>query len=339
MNPHWPPTFSVIYVPGTVHTLFDFARSLAEHSPYRFRLVSNACTPEEEALLAERCSRQRRLEFASLESKSVLLHGEALQRLFKRESADYFAFIDSDIFARGPFLTEARSLLDLHAALFSGLPTWLAPEEHVMPAHFVSMGGRFSQTDEGRCLGVSYCAVYRRAELETVMGRTGVTFHSRRWWELSAEQRALLETMKLAKRKYDTAKLVNLMLGQSGFSLLMCPERNLVHLGGLSNVVMRPSRLTGRIIGRIREIVQLNWPGPVPRRRAFERKTTLNVFKRRRLVEDYFQHLLAGGAVDGGSARLFPASGRQQLVEIGREVVTLRRRYDRDDGASPPGGA
>jgi len=337
MPQQWPPTFSIVYVPGTVHTLFDFARSLAEHAPYRFRLVSNACSPAEEALLAARCATQPRLEFASLETTSVLLHGEALQRLFARESADYFAFIDSDVFSRGPFLAEAQSLLERHAALFAGLPAWLAPDEHILPARFVSMGGRFSQTDDGRCLGVSYCALYQRAALETVMDRTGVTFHPRRWWDLSAEQRALLATMKLAKRRYDTLKLVNLMLGHAGFSLSMCSEPNLVHLGGLSNAAMRPSHLAGRTIARLREIVEWNRPGPMPRRRARERHATLDIFKRRRLVEAYFQHLLAGGPVDEGPARAFPASGRQQLVEIGREVLMLRRRYARDAGTAPPG--
>jgi hypothetical protein len=203
-----------------------------------------------------------------------------------------------------------------------------------MPGQFVFMSGRFSQTHDGLCLGVSYCAMYRRAELEMVMGRTGVTFHCRLWSELSPEQRALLSRMKLAKRRYDTIKLVNLMLGQSGFSLMMCPEPNLVHIGALSTDAVRPSRVTGRIIGRLREIVQSNWPGSVPRRRAFERATALNVFRRRRLVEDYFQHLLGGGAVDGGPAQLLPASVRPQLVEMGRELLALRRRYDpqRSDG-------
>jgi hypothetical protein len=56
-------------------------------------------------------------------------------------------------------------------------------------------------------------------------------------------------------------------------------------------------------------------------------------------VEDYVQHLLAGGAADGGPARWFPASGRPQLVEMGRELLALRRRYARDDRASPAGGA
>lgn len=337
MNPHWPPTFNVLYVPGTVHPLFDFVRSLVEHSPYRFRLVSHACSAAEEAFLAEQALRHPRLEFASLETKTILLHGEALQRLFRKDSADYFACIDSDVFARGPFLTEAQSLLTEHVALFSGLPIWQAPDERVMPGHFVFMSGRFSQTDDGLCLGVSYCALYRRAELERVMGRSGVTFHSRQWSELSPEQRALLAKMKLEKRRYDTIKLVNLMLVQSGFSLVVCPERNLMHVGALSSVSVRPSRVTGRIVGRIREIVQSNWPGAVPRRGAFERETTRNVFRRRRLVEAYFQHLLAGGPPDGGPAPLFPASVRQQLVEMGREILALRRRYAPDDGASHGG--
>jgi hypothetical protein len=327
MNANWPPTFNIIYVPGTAHALFDFTRSLTDHSSYRFRLVSNGCSAEEETFLAAQAARHPRLEVASLESKTVLPHGEALQRLYTSEDADYFACIDSDIFARGPFLTEARALLDAHAALFSGLPVWLAPEERVMPRQFVFMSGRFSQTEDGVCLGVSYCAIYRRAALEAVMSRTGVTFHRRHWSELPPEQRTRLSAMQLAKRQYDTMKLANLMLAHAGMSLLMCPERNLIHVGAQSSAAARPTRVTHRIGARLREIVAANWPSTVPRRRAFERNTTMSIFQRRRLVEEYVQHLLAGGPVDGGPVPLLPATVRQQLVEMGRELVALRQRY------------
>jgi hypothetical protein len=336
VSPGWPPTFDVIYLPGTVPTLFAFARSLAEHSPYRFRLVSNACTPREEAFLAEQAASHPALEFLSLETQTILRHGEALQRLFRSESADYFACVDSDVFARGPFLTEARSLLGQHAALSTGLVAWMAPEESVMPAYFVFMSGRFSCMDDGRCLGLSYCTIYRRAEVERVMGRTGVTFHARTWPELSPDQRARLSSMKVVMRRYDTMKLLNLMLGDSGRSLAVCAEPNLVHVGALSNVSVRPSRLTGRIIARILDIVQSDLPGPVPRRRSPERRRTFDVYRRRKLAEDYFRHLLAGGPVDGGPALRFPASGRQQLVEMGRELLALRSRYAAEEWASHP---
>jgi hypothetical protein len=336
VSPRWPPTFDVIYLPGTVPTLYAFARSLAKHSRYRFRLVSNACTPGEEAFLAEQAARHPGLEFASLETQTILRHGEALQRLFRSESADYFACVDSDVFARGPFLTEARSLLSRHAGLSTGLVAWMAPEESVMPAHFVFMSGRFSRMDDGRCLGLSYCAIYRRADVERVMGRTGVTFHARTWAELSPDQRARLSSMKVMMRRYDTMKLLNLMLGDSGFSLAVCAEPNLMHVGALSNVSVRPSRLAGRIVARIRDIVQSNLPGPVPRRRSRERRRTFDVYRRRKLAEDYFRHLLAGGPVDGGPALRFPARGRQQLVETGRELVALWRHYQADGGAPHP---
>jgi hypothetical protein len=327
VNPHWPPTFNVIYVPGTVRALFDFVRSLAAHSAYRFRLVSNGCSAEEEALLATQATQHPQLAFASLESETILPHGEALQRLFRNESGEYFACIDSDIFAQGPFLTEAQSLLTEHVAIFSGLPVWLAPEERVMPRDCAFMSGRFSETADGECLGVSYCAIYRRTALETVMARTGVTFHARHWSELSVEQRALLATMRLEKRRYDTIKLVNLMLRQSGFSLRLCPEANLVHVGALSSAALRPSRVIDRIAGRINEIYQSTWPGPVPRRRARERRTTLHLFRRRRLVEAYIQHLLAGGSPDAGPAQSFPPSVQSQIVTMGRELLALRAAY------------
>jgi hypothetical protein len=322
-----PPTFNVLYLPGTVRPLVDFARSLADHSGFRFRLVANGCSVEEEAFLAERAAADPRLEFASLRTKTILPHGEALDRLFRDDGGDYFACIDSDIFARGPFLTEAETMLSEHAALFSGLPAWLAPEERVMPADFAFMSGRFSHTADGRCLGVSYCAMYRRPELERVMDRTGVTFRGRRWSDLSAGQRVLLSKMKLAKRRYDTIKLVNLMLLDAGCSLAMCPEPNLMHVGALSSGPVRRARLSDRLLARLREIVEDNRPSAVPRRRAAERETARRAFRRRRLVEDYFRHLAAGGAPDGGPAPAFPASVRQPLVEMGRELLALRRRY------------
>ena len=326
VQPDWPPTFNVIYVPGSVHTLVDFARSLVMHSSFHYRLVSNACDRNEEAFLAQQAARNPRLEFASLDSRQLLPHGEALQRLFERERAPYFACMDSDIFARGPFLDDAQALLADHAALFSGLPTWLAPDERVMPRRFVFMSGRFSHTDDGRCLGVSYCAVYRRAELERVMTRTGTTFHARHWSELTPRQRALLTRMKLEKRRYDTIKLVNLMLADAGSSLLVRSEPNLMHVGALSSAAARPSRLTARVIARLTEIAQSTWPSSIPRRRALERKTTRNLFNRRRLVEDYVQHVLAGGACDGGPASSFPPTVQQQIVEMGHALRALRAR-------------
>jgi hypothetical protein len=324
---HWPPTFNVIYLPGTIRTLFAFVRSLAEHSPFRYRLVSNACTAAEESFLANEASGNPRFDVASLESKTVLPHGEALQRLFAKDTADTFACIDSDIFASGPFLTAAQSLLSEHAALFSGLPVWQPPEERVMPARFVFMSGRFSHTEDGLCLGVSYCTIYRRAELESVMDRTGVTFHRRGWSELSSQQRTLLTHMNLAKRRYDTAKLMNLMLVQSGLSLTLHTDPNLLHVGALSAESQRPQHLIDKIIARLREIADASWPGPIPRRRADERAAMQSAFARRRLVETYVQHLLAGGAIDGGPVASFPATVRQQVIQMGGDLLALRRRY------------
>jgi hypothetical protein len=323
-----PPTFNIIYVPGTARALFDFARSLAEHSSYRFRLVSNACSPREEAFLSEGAAAVPGLEFRSLETGTVLAHGEALQRLFRAESAGTFAFMDSDIFARGAFLADSASWLEQHAAIFSGLPSWQSREERVMPDGFAYMSGRFSETASGVCLGASYCAIYRRADVERVMARTGATFHRRKWGALSREQRALLVEMGLAKRSYDTAKHLNLMLLQGGLSLAMREDPNLVHVGALSNAALRPSSVWQRIRARLAELVESSWPGVPGRRRAFERRTALATFARRRVAEDYFRHLLAGGAVDGGPLDGLPRGVRAQLVETGRELLALRRRYE-----------
>lgn len=323
MQLRWPPTFNVIYVPGTVRLLIPFVRSLAAHSTYRFRLVANACSAAEEGLLADEAARHANIAVHSLETTRTLPHGEALQRRFASESDDCFACVDSDIFARGPFLTGAQALLADHAGLFCGRPCWLTESDTIMPDTFAFMSGRFSATESGRCLGTSYCMIYRRSELEAVMARTGVTFHARSWFDLSSEQRALLRTMQFAKRRYDTGKLVNLLLGREGLSLTMSPEPNLVHVGALSSDAMRPPALVGRVTRRMRDSIDAYWPAPVARRSAVERATTAAMFVRRRLVEAYFQHLVAGGPVDSGPVLSFPFPVRQQMLEMGAAFRAL----------------
>lgn len=324
MQPRWPPTFNVIYVPRTVRFLTPFVRSLVANSTYRFRLVANACSAAEEALLADEALRHANVEVSSLETPRVLSHGEALQRCFANESDDYFACVDSDIFARAPFLSGAQTLLADCAGVFCGRPCWLTEADTVMPDGFAFMSGRFSTTQSGQCLGTSYCMIYRRPELETVMARTGVTFHARSWFDLSSEQRASLSEMELAKRRYDTGKLVNLMLGRDGFSLAMSSEPNLVHVGALSSDAMRPPDLVGRVARRIRESIDEYRPAPVARRGALERATAASMFARRQLVEAYVRHLLAGGRVDDGLVLSFPLPVRQQMREMGAALLAVR---------------
>ena len=329
MSLDWPPTFNVIYVPGTARALFDFARSLAEHSAYRFRLVSNACTADEEAFLAGEPQPSLGSSSARSRPRRCSLTARRCSGSSEVSARDTFACMDSDIFARGAFLTDAESLLGHHVALFSGLPMWQAPEERVMPGHFAFMSGRFSETDDGRCLGVSYCAIYRRAELETVMDRTGVTFHRRTWSELSREQRSLLAEMKLEKRSYDTVKLVNVMLMQAGL---------------LARHVSRPqSRARRRTVERRAPAAELG--GSNPRSPSRDRRIELAehaASPSRVRTQDGAQRVsdavvsrktTSTTCSPAALSTAVPPSGSQrtcdeQLVETGRELLALRRRYE-----------
>jgi hypothetical protein len=154
-------TFNIIYMPGTVKYLYFFVLSLLKWSDCSFRLVSNGCGPAEVNLLKQFCRQQPRLELCVLPFNRVIPHDQALAYLHALDQPDYFCFMDSDIFAKGDFLTPLVPHLNQHAALFSSSSCWCKAEEQILPTSFRKMQGRFNHTDQGvGCMPGEYLFCY-----------------------------------------------------------------------------------------------------------------------------------------------------------------------------------
>ncbi|MFY0591946.1 hypothetical protein [Roseivirga sp.] len=227
-------TINIIYVKGTVDLLLPFLSTLLQFSECRFRLVSNACPANEEAQLKQFVITENRTSFYSLESYQVLLHHEVLHRLLAKEQSEWFAFMDSDIFAKGSFLPEMMYALKDKDAVFTGLPLWHEDSELKMPQKFKIMGGRYFMSHNDCLLGLSYMAIYRTGSLRHFIKSTGVDFRRYYWKEIPALYQDIISKAGLRKHMYDTAKVLNILWQDQGARMVYHPVDNLIHLGGVS---------------------------------------------------------------------------------------------------------
>lgn len=160
---------NISYIPRTIPYLSSFALSLVDWTDgCRFRLVSNDYSPEEERVLRQVAKLEDQLEFLSSESRRVLSYGKALSLLQRREEGPYFAFLDSDVFATGEFLSDF--LVDLEAAntVFSD-PTTLRSEKD-------SEMASWQMWDSGYCS--THFAFYNNQVLSELIAELGVDFSS-----------------------------------------------------------------------------------------------------------------------------------------------------------------
>ncbi|MEL7148863.1 MAG: glycosyltransferase family A protein, partial [Bacteroidota bacterium] len=156
---------NVIYVRGTVDRLLPFLTSLVNHSLCQFRLISNGCLAKEQALLQQYADHCERASFFDLKTPNVLPHHDVLMRLLPLEQGPVFAFLDSDILAKGPFLKQLLEASTNHQAVFTGFPLWHERNELKMRREFKILGGRFLHSHHEMLYGFSYAAIYRTAPL------------------------------------------------------------------------------------------------------------------------------------------------------------------------------
>ena len=186
--------FNIIYVRGTVQPLLPMLSTLLAHSTCQYRMVSNACLPEEEALLQRYAAVEPQLHFYSLNTQKIASHHEAMHELLRLDDGPYFAMMDSDIFATAPFEEELLQALEQHKAVFTGLPIWHEHSDGVMPADFRIMGGRFYKAHNDMMLGMTYCAIYHKAPLQTFIQEQGINLASYTWSELPKPKQDQLKT-------------------------------------------------------------------------------------------------------------------------------------------------
>ena len=227
-------TFNIVYTPGTVRYLRLLVFSLLKWTDSSFRLVANACSPDELRLLRELCSKSPRLEFLALPSRRLMLHSEVLSYLQSLEQSDYFCFMDSDIVATGDFVSEMFPYLDQYAGVFSATPIWCSEEEQILPEGFPRMPGHFNRTSDGICIGSTYFAMYDNTALSQLIQSTGIGFRRYRWEEIPSSYQNQVGQAGLKKTHYDTGKLLNVLLVAEGKRLTYVDSPFLQHIGGVS---------------------------------------------------------------------------------------------------------
>ncbi len=233
--------FNLVWTGDVFEQLDLFTLSMLGASGARFRFVGNACPPDQ----LDRMSRfaeqfpDRVVEVLDVSPRRMVRHGDALDEVVKRrDDGPLFAFIDPDIFARGPFLSPFLDRLDAGvAAITSGSELWSTT--NVRPAEHPGVNGEYFFDPDGFVFGSPHFALYRRAPLAETMDRWQVGFSSA-GNEIPAPADARLKEMGRRYWIYDTAKVVNCLLQADGHHLEHREHDNLVHVGGVSHFLAPP---------------------------------------------------------------------------------------------------
>lgn len=270
--------FHVVYTPGSVRYLSFLVWSLVDASEASFRLVSNGCDPVERAHLQTMSGQHPRLSYVELPVESVVPHGTVLDHLLAASRSRYFCFVDSDLFAVGGFLDALRDSIRTSAGVFTGVPVWVKQTERSLPEDFLYVNGSYCRTSAGLDLGVTYLAIYERALLEGITDRFGVGFGVYGWDDLSEPIRRRLRSVDRERRRYDTGKVVNLLLAAEGAALHTLDVPNVHHIGGISFEVGSERRRAG---DRRHALVRAALRSPAgPAVRRLRRQRTMSAYRR-----------------------------------------------------------
>lgn len=240
-------TFNVIFVPETVAYLHVLTRSVIEHSSCRFRLVSNGCLAGEKRLLEQLAAGLPRVEYFELGSEKPLRHGLVLDQLQSMETSGTFAFMDSDIFATGPFLPAMLNKARDAAGIFSCLPIWSTPQSESVGSNAGLVKGFHNCLDDGAVVGSTYFAIYDNNILGSLLKELSVGFEVAVWDDLPRPVRDELEEGDRRFVRYDTGKLINILLGLRNHGLQNVLSDTLHHVGGVSLDVCRADENPGRL--------------------------------------------------------------------------------------------
>lgn len=237
--------FNVVWTGTVFDHLEPFVASQLAHSSARFRFVANACPPEQiDAMERFALAHPGRVEEVLVVSTDRMIrHGDSLDAVVRaRDDGEYFAFIDPDILARGPFLSFFCDLLADHDVVTSGKEVW--SEHNVRPADHPGVNGEYFFDQDGYVFGSPHFAIYRRAPLLATLDRWGVGFSSAGNDLPEATRDAVIASGR-GYWIYDTAKLVNILLQIDGASIVHEEHPALVHIGSISLYLAPPSSVPG----------------------------------------------------------------------------------------------
>jgi hypothetical protein len=165
------------------------------------------------------------------------------------------------------------------------------------------------------------------------MDTLGVTFMDYLWEDLPVEHQHALEEFGLRAARYDTAKVLNLLLQHNGALLAYVSLPNLVHLGGVSFPTFRRSALFYRLRKALPSslYILLRMATTQSYRSAAkgERQTRASMFQRREAIQRYFFLLLQGQPSEAELQtylRGFPHDLQQEVILVGEQVRNIRQR-------------
>ncbi|MEQ8841482.1 MAG: hypothetical protein RIB98_10905 [Acidimicrobiales bacterium] len=306
--------FNVVWA-GTVFSyLRFFVQSQIAHTEAHFRFVANACPPAELALLeAFAASEPQVVEVLEVSRDEMVPHGTALERVRDaRDDGEFFCLIDSDIRASGPFVADFAAILAGEtdnerkiAGVTSGKGVWSTSD--VVPEGHPGVNGEYFYSRDGFLFGSPHFAMYRRAAIDDVRDRWGVRFDSA-GPDLAESAAAALAAAGHDYWLYDTGKLVNVFLQESGHELRHQEHPNLLHIGGMTHYLSPP---------------ELSAAGPVAKLGRVDR-TTWNAD---RLEVAEFSAAVLRGAVDGGTVPTIPEGLTSEVAEkltmVRREILAI----------------
>lgn len=346
-----PLTFHIIYVPGSVGYLLSFVDSLLQWSEYSFRLVSNGCPEEEQRLMRTYCRSNPRLEYLALPTVRPAAHRDALNYLQAICTEETFCFMDSDIFACGPFLEKLDVLRTEYSAVFAGAPLWLLPEEQTMPPDVHVAIGEYSRGRTGLPLGGTFFGVYDNRLLSDFIRSTGLGFQICHWSDLPSWLQAWCADREMTGCWFDTGKTLNLGLQYDGHDICVLDSPNLVHLGGLSFVARQRFAHTrkGRqpLIDELHDQARNLYVGLYRRSKhdPILWADRLPFRRRRKLYEPYFADLLSAQVSrkppphlpneDHPLIRQRAHFAAEQIPHLYRDFVSRRLHWEQAAGGEP----
>lgn len=246
--------FNIVWAGTAFEYLQYFVASQIANSDAQFRFVINACPPGQIDLISEFADRypDRILELFTASETEMISHGAALDLVLDRtDDGKFFAMIDPDILARGPFLDDfARRLAGDCDAVSSARGVWC--ESDVVPVGHPGLAGEFFYSPTGFVFGGPHFAIYRRAVVDAVRDRWGVGF-AENGSELADDVRKALADAGHAYWMYDTGKIMNILLQVNGSVLCHDEHPNLLHVGGVTHYLSLPE---------VTERAEYNAPAP-----------------------------------------------------------------------------
>jgi len=239
--------------------------------------------------------------------------------------------MDSDVLATGEFLHELAPELSLHSGVFSGSPIWCSDEEQILPERFQRMAGRYNKSATGVCLGSTYVAMYDNRVLRSLVQSTGIDFRRYRWEGISEEYQNRIADLGLKKDRYDTGKVLNLLLLAQGRGIIFKDVSSLHHIGGIDTGIARegdlfevradsvqnaphslPHRMRRRVIGLL-QFQRLS-------RERTERKALRTKSEKKHVTCRYFRQLL-DALCEGRPCPSLPALGDPDIEDRIRFVT------------------